>query len=286
MPNKIVVKQNDLIDNFIFNATELELQILNYAVAVTNPHWENKNLVYRIDIPELVSTYKSKSNNMYDLYRKALSRLMKREISFYDEYNVLTTENIVIQYKQNPKDPSFLIFKLNEYVSTRISKLKGLFTQYDIKHIANFKSRYAFLLYEYFKMKLQQQTQENMEFKKEFLIADFKEKLDISNKYKVFAVMETKVLKIAKENINKHSDILIEYRVKRKARTPISIVFKARYKNRSDKLNTLQPKKLKLTKDTENSTSYYTKKPTEEDKARSKERLAELKKDLYKEKRN
>ena len=53
MPKKIVVKQNDLIDNFIFNATELELQILNYAVAITNPTWQNKNLVYRIDIPEL-----------------------------------------------------------------------------------------------------------------------------------------------------------------------------------------------------------------------------------------
>ena len=270
MPNKIVVKQNDLIDNFIFNATELELQILNYAVAVTNPHWENKNLVYRIDIPELVTTYKTKSNNMYELYRKALNRLMKREISFYDEYGILTTENIVIQYKQDLNDNSYLIFKFNEYISTRISKLKGLFTQYDIKHIASFKSRYAFLLYEYFKMKLQQQTQDNTEYKKEFLIAEFKEKLDISDKYKVFAMLETYVLKPAKLNINKHSDIHIEYRVKRKARTPISIVFKAKYKKDTPNL---KPESFKLVKEEENIITQETHKPTDEQTRQTKENI-------------
>ena len=33
----VVVKDNELIESFIFNATELELQILNYAVAITKP---------------------------------------------------------------------------------------------------------------------------------------------------------------------------------------------------------------------------------------------------------
>jgi len=238
--------------------------------------------VYRIDIPELVVTYKTKARNMHEQYRKALNRLMKREISFYDEYGVLTTENIVIQYKQDLNDNSWLSFKFNEYVSTRISKLKGLFTQYDIKHIANFKSRYAFLLYEYFKMKLQQQTQDNTEYKKEFLIADFKEKLDISDKYKVFAMLETYVLKTAKLNINKHSDIHIEYRVKRKARTPISIVFTARYKNKSEKHKSLQNENSNLTTMTVNQQINHKMPPTVEETKRSKANLTEIKKMLSK----
>lgn len=282
MPKKIVVKQNDLIDNFIFNATELELQILNYAVAVTNPTWKNKNLVYRIDIPELVVTFRTKANNMHEQYRKALNRLMKREISFYDEYGIFTTENIVIQYKQDLNDNSYLIFKFNEYISTRISKLKGLFTQYDIKHIANFKSRYAFLLYEYFKMKLQQQTHDKIEYKKEFLIDEFKEKLDISNKYKVFAELERRVLKPAKLNINKHSDIHIEYRVKRKAKTPISIIFKVRYKNKSDKHTSLQNVKSNLTTVTVNQQINHKTPPTVEETKRSKANLIKIQKMLSK----
>lgn len=231
-----------------------------------------------IDIPELVVTFRTKENNMHEQYRRALSRLMKREISFYDEYGILTTENIVIQYKQDLNDNSYLIFKFNEYISSRISKLKGLFTQYNIKYIANFKSRYAFLLYEYFKMKIQQQTQDNVEYKKEFLINEFKEKLDLLDKYKVFAMLETYVLKPAKLNINKHSDIYIEYKIKRKARTPIGIVFKARYKNKSDKLKNLQRENFKLTKETENSINYDTTKPTEENKKDSKKNLEALKK--------
>jgi plasmid replication initiation protein len=278
MSKKIVVKQNDLIDNFIFNATELELQILNYAVAVTNPTWNNKNLVYRIEIPELVVTFKTKANNMHEQYRKALNRLMKREISFYDEYGIFTTENIVIQYKQDLNDNSYLIFKFNEYISTRISKLKGLFTKYDIKHIADFKSRYAFLLYEYFKMKLQLQTQENTEYKKEFLIAEFKEKLDISDKYQIFAKLELGVLKPAKENINKYSDIHIEYKVKRKARTPIAIVFKARYKNKSDKLKNLQPENFELVKEIETSQDKETTDLPMQDKGVAKKWLEQIKK--------
>lgn len=276
MTMKMVVKQNDLIDNFIFNATESELQILNYAVAITNPNWQNKNLVYRIDIPELVATYKTKSNNTYKLYRDALNRLMKREISFYVGKKK-HTQNIIIEYIEDMEDTSYLVFKFNEYVSTRISKLKGLFTQYDIKHIANFKSRYAFLLYEYFKMKLEQQTQEYTDLKKEFLVNELKEKLDILDKYKVFAELERRVLKPAKLNINKHSDIHIEYRVKRKAKTPVSIVFKARYKNKTDKLKKLQPEDFKLTKESGSSPIQENNNLPEQDKKLASKWLKELK---------
>lgn len=281
MTMKVVVKQNDLIDNFIFNATESELQILNYAVAITNPNWQNKNLVYRIDIPELVATYKTKSNNTYKLYRDALNRLMKREISFYVGNNK-HTQNIIIEYIEDMEDTSYLVFKFNEYVSTRISKLKGLFTQYDIKHIANFKSRYAFLLYEYFKMKLEQQTQEYTDLKKEFLVNELKEKLDILDKYKVFAELERRVLKPAKLNINKHSDIQIEYRVKRKAKTPVSIVFKARYKNKTDRIKKLQPESFKLTKESEVSLSQENNNLPEQNKKVASKWLNELKRGLKK----
>ena len=237
MGKKIIVKQNDLIDNFIFNATESELQILNYAVAVTNPTWENKNLVYRIDIPELVEIYKTKSKNTYTLYRDALARLMKREISFWcNDRDELVTENIIIQYRQNPNDNSYLKFKFNEFVSTRIAKLEGLFTQYDIKHIAGFKSRYAFLLYEYFKMKLGQIQEYPKIYKKTFLVDELKQKLDISDKYKVFAKLELGVLQPAQKNINKHSDIHISYKVKRKGRTPIAIVFTAKYQSKKQQI--------------------------------------------------
>ena len=72
MADLIIYKHNELIDNFIFNATESELQILNYAVAITNPFWETSHLVYQISVSELVKTFKTKSKNSYKLYRDSL----------------------------------------------------------------------------------------------------------------------------------------------------------------------------------------------------------------------
>ena len=280
MSDLIIYKHNELIDNFIFNATESELQILNYAVAITNPSWETTHLVYQISVAELVSTFKTKSKNSYKLYREALERLMKRDY-VYKINNKHYKENLIIRTATKDDDNDWLEFKFNEYISQRISNLQGLFTKYDIKHIAMFKSRYAFMLYEFCKMNLGKITNQNKdsEFSKSFTIQNFKERLDIIDKYKEFFNLESRVLMTAKENINKHSDIKFSYRVKRKGRTPVSITLIAKYKLDSQ---ILKPENFELVKEVESPINYDTTKPTEEDKARSKERLAELKKGLYK----
>jgi plasmid replication initiation protein len=232
MSDLTIYKHNELIENFVFNATYQELQILNYAVVVTNPLWENKNLVYQIDIPALVSTYATKSNSAYKDYRNALDRMMKRTYSYYSEgENKKTTENLVTSITIDMSDNSYLVFKFNEYISKRICNLKGLFTKYDIKHISMFKSRYAFMLYEFFKMGIDQANfQDSPIYRKKISVADFKENLGLIGKYEIFRNLETKVLKVAKKNINDHSDISMSYTVTRKARTPTHIVLSAQYK--------------------------------------------------------
>jgi plasmid replication initiation protein len=276
MADLIIYKNNELIDNFIFNATESELQILNYAVAITNPSWETTHLVYQISISELVSTFKTKSKNSYKLYREALERLMKRDY-VYKINNKHYKENLIIRTATKDGDNDWLEFKFNEYISQRISNLQGIFTKYDIKHIAMFKSRYAFMLYEFCKMNLGQVTSQNKdgEFSKSFTIQDFKERLDIADKYLVFAELERNVLVRAKENINKHSDIKFSYRVKRKGRTPVSITLIAKFKAYSPRL---KPENFEILKDTESLRNYNTAKPTEEDKKNSKKNLEALKK--------
>jgi len=225
----IICKHNELIENFIFNATETELQILNYAVATTNPKWDNQNLVYRITIPDLVGTFKTKSNNAYKNYRDALSRLMKREYKYTDANGDDVIENLVTRIKSNSKDTSWLEFRFNDYISFRISNLKELFTQYDIKHIAMFRSRYAFAMYEFCKMHLQQIRYDD-HYKKNFTIDKFREQFDLIGKYRKFADLEKRVLVPIKENINKHSDLTISYKVVRIGNTPVEIKFRAQYK--------------------------------------------------------
>jgi plasmid replication initiation protein len=277
MADLIIYKHNELIDNFIFNATESELQILNYAVAITNPSWETTHLVYQISVSELVNTFKTKSKNSYKLYREALERLMKRDYIFKID-NKNYKENLVIRTATKDDDNDWLEFKFNEYISQRIRNLQGLFIKYDIKHIAMFKSRYAFMLYEFCKMNLGQVISQNKdgEFSKSFTIQDFKERLDIADKYKRFNQLEEKVLTTAKNNINKHSDIKFSYRVKRKGRTPVSITLIAKYKPDSPRL---KPENFELVKEIETiATPYGSTEQTEENKKNSKKNLEALKK--------
>lgn len=268
MDDLIIYKHNELIDNFIFNATESELQILNYAVAITNPSWETTHLVYQISVSELVSTFKTKSKNSYKLYREALERLMKRDY-VYKIDNKHYKENLIIRTATKDDDNDWLEFKFNEYISQRISNLQGLFTKYDIKHITMFKSRYAFMLYEFCKMNLGQ-INKDKEFSKSFTTQDFKERLDITDKYIVFAELERNVLVRAKENINKHSDIKFSYRVKRKGRTPVAITLIAKYKIDNPML---KPENFELVKEVESQPIEHKIAPTEEQTQQTKEKM-------------
>lgn len=234
--NKLVIyKKNDLIEDFIFNATEMELQILNYTVAITHPRWEGSHLIYELDVPELVRVFKTNSKSAYKEYRLALKRLMKREYSYRDERGTIQTENLVIRVGRYEGNDSWLEFKFNEYISQRICNLKGLFTKYDIKHIAMFKSRYAFMMYEYFKMKLGLSLAKT--FQRSMGVVDLKEKLGLSGKYDVFRDFERGVLMPMQDNINKHSDITMNYTVTRKGRTPTHIKFTAQYKKNREPEN-------------------------------------------------
>ena len=222
-----IVKDNCLIDNFVFNATELELQVLNYAVAITNPYWDNRDLVYKISIPELVQHYGTKTNKRaWERYRKALLRLQIRTFTFYEGHK----KNIIPLIKmvtEDVRDNSYLEFRFSEYLQNRIQNLKGLFTQYDIKNICMFKSRYAFMLYEFFKMKL---LQNRDGYNKKMAVNDFRKNLDLLDRYRIFRDLKDNVIEKAKTQINKHSDIRMHYSVIKTGRTPTHLQFSAKFK--------------------------------------------------------
>jgi len=235
-----VVKDNCLIDNFIFNATELELQILNYAIAITNPYWDKQDWVYKISIPELVKIYGSKSNNRaWIQYKEALLRLQVRTYIYYTGDNKNTIP-LIKMVTENIKDNTYLEFRFSAYLQERIQNLKGFFTQYDIKNIAMFRSRYAFMLYEFFKMKI---LQNNGLYNQKITVDDFKLNLDLKNKYSVFRNLKCKVIEIAKQQINKHSDIHINYEIIKTGRTPTHIKFTAKYKKGKSSANILENSK-------------------------------------------
>ena len=231
-----IVKSNDLIENFIFNATEMELHMLNYAVAYLNPSWDNRRAICRFSIADLIKTYGGNNNRAWEQYREASERLMKRTYRYFDENNKEVIENVVTRTVLDRNDKSWIEFKFNEFISYRLSNLKKLFTEYDIKQIVNFKSRYAFMLYEFFIMQLSKITGQS-KYKQIIEIAAFKKNLSIENKYSSIKDLRVRVLEISKKQINKHSDIKISYELIKTGRSFTHIAFTAERKKIKTKQN-------------------------------------------------
>lgn len=246
MSDFIVTKSNELIESYIFNATELELQILNYAVSTLNPQWENQHVIFRITISELVKTFNMNSNNAYKVYRDALVRLMDKKYTFKPKDGVERIENLIIRVDK-PSTNDWIEFKFNEHISHHLSNLKELFTSYDIKHIAHFKSRYSFMLYEAFKMNLEKNKNLNY-WAKEISIQKLRKNLDLTKKYSIFRDLRLHVLSKAQFDINQHSDILMDFEIKKTGRTPTSIIFKVKRKTDKGILKNKQKTSSKLEK--------------------------------------
>ena len=90
--------------------------------------------------------------------------------------------------------------------------------------------------------------------KREFELQELKEKLGVKDKYNQFINFETKVLKVAKKEINQISDILIDYKklskgeIKGKGRRPIThieFIFKMKYEQEEKDILT-DNQKIKL----------------------------------------
>jgi plasmid replication initiation protein len=193
-------------------------------------------------------------------------------VAFYMEGDYRHTIPLIKMVTENIKDNTCLEFRFSEYIQNRIQNLKGFFTQYDIKNISMFTSRYAFMLYEFFKMKLQQG---NGVYHQKISVEDFKINLDISDKYSIFRNLKIKVIDIAKAQINDYSDIKLDYVVIKTGRTPTHIKFTAKFKQ-SHKAKAIDVEKENQKGRVDASEKGF----TEEHKATAKKHISKLKEKL------
>ena len=106
-----------------------------------------------------------------------------------------------------------------------IGQLKGRFTTYKLRNIANLQSSHSIRLYELL-MKF------NATGERVIYLDDFKSALGISDKYSDFRDLSKRVLKPSVNELNKKSNLIIEYETLKKGRsiTALSFEFKKRNK--------------------------------------------------------
>lgn len=235
--NLTIVKKNDLIENFIFNATLMELQILNYAVTMVDPFKENEGIRYDLDIKQIANLFNTKSKSIYEDYKAALKRLLKRTFSYVDNSGKVRTSNIVETTIHKDED-EFLSVIFTRYVEARLQQLRDNFTSYSIDKVSMFNSRYGYMLYELFLMYLNKCKKSSVLYR--IKVKTLKTRLNLTSNYKLFNDFKRRVIHPALDDINNHSDLIVDYEVERKGKTPVDFIFKIKYKSLEDEISKIE----------------------------------------------
>ena len=224
----ILQKKNDFV-NALYKLSLDEMRIFNYAIAKTNPFKEHNNMM-TISINDLVKFYNLDSkSDKYNQFNEALNHLFNRQMTYtyHDEEHgdMWATCRLIVNKIENKK--GVIGLKFSDEINQLI-KCDRDFLEYKLKQTIGITSPNAVRIYEMLLYILKMTP--NKSLKKEFSIEEIKNKLGLSDKYPRFCDFKKYVLEVAKKQINQHTDIKINYEVKKLGRTPTSVIFTAKYK--------------------------------------------------------
>ena len=235
--NNHIVKANKLIEAK-GRLSLLEQKLFAILVSEITPEDEDFKTYY-LEIKHLVEFMELKNKDIYKELKQASRSLRKKEILIEKKYEdgkmgfLVTGLFSSAQYKDGSGVLEIQIDpKLKPYLLA-INGKKTPFTKYMLKNILKLTSTHSIRIYELLKQYLNNRN-------RKFEINELKEFLGIPNKYKGrFDNFETYVLKVAKEEINEHTDIDIEYKKIKRGHSITHIEFSIQPSNVDEKAEVL-----------------------------------------------
>lgn len=228
--NKLVVKDNALIDAS-FNLSLIEQRIMLLAIIEARETTTlTPNTAIEIAVSEYIHQFKVDSNNAYNLVKDAAKTLKRREFSYLDRYKgqeALTTANWVNKVTYVDSSGLVVLYLSTEVISL-ISRLSEQFTKYYLEQVSDFKSKYSIRLYELLIKWLSVGKTDK------YSIDDLRSKLGLTvTEYATMSNFKSNVLDKAKNEINKHTSILIDYEQFKRGRVITEIQFSIKSKKAS-----------------------------------------------------
>ena len=233
--NKLVVKDNALIDAS-FNLSLIEQRIMLLAIVEARESVTlTADTAIEIAVNEYVNQFKVDSNNAYSLIKDAVKTLKRREFSYLDRYKgqeALSTANWVNKVTYVDSNGLVVLYLSNEVISL-ISRLSEQFTKYHLEQVSDFKSKYSIRLYELLVKWLSVGKTDK------YSMNDLRSKLGIGiTEYSTMSNFKSNVLDKAVSEINKHTNITVDYDQFKNGRVITDIQFRIRSKTK------VAPKKL------------------------------------------
>ena len=160
--------------------------------------------------------------------KSATNKLYERSISLDEDGS---KRRWVYEIKYNEGEGDITLF-FSPTIIPYLSELKGNFTKYKLEHISNFKSVYSIRIYELL-------CQWSFIGEREVEIEELKKQLGLEDKYRGRpSNFISRVIAVAKNDINNHSNIHLEYGLRKTGRKITHIQLKFDMKKGKKKIIT------------------------------------------------
>jgi len=197
----LITKSNKLIEAS-YNLTEVEQKIILTLISLVQPSDEEFQ-PYTFSIKDFIKLIGGNSNTRYkeleDITRNLLSKTY--EVRFEDR---LSQVQWLSQADYNYKKGTIQL-TLHSFFRPYLLQLKREFTSYQLKNVSKLKGQYAIRIYELLKQyeRLKERT---------FDLDDLRNKLGAVEIYPAYGNFKQRVLVPAQKQINRKSDISIEFK--------------------------------------------------------------------------
>lgn len=225
MENGLVVKHNDLIQAR-YNLSLNEQRIILYSVSKLDRDKKDFEVI-RVKISELIDLLDT-TEKRYTEFKLIAENLISKTLIIKKENSELITSWLSsMEYLENE---GIIELEFSKKLIPYLLQLKERFTRYELKNILNLKNKHSIRIYELMKQ------YENIG-EREILLEELRKYLGIEeNEYLRFGNFENRVLKTTKEEINKYTDINIDYEKIKTGRKITSILFTIDSKNKDEKI--------------------------------------------------
>lgn len=210
-----VTKSNKLIEAK-GKMTTLEQKFILALISEIQP--EDKDFKdYEFDITKFINIANiGRKKAIYNDIHNAAKKLMKRIIEIKEGKKRITTS--YLSAVETIEGEGKVILRFDPVLKPYLLQLKEMFTQYQLKNVLSLKGSHSIRIYELLK-------QYEKIGSREFDLLELKRILGIENNYKTIKDFERRVLKPAKKEINKHTDLFIDYEKIKEGRRVAKIKF-------------------------------------------------------------
>jgi plasmid replication initiation protein len=208
MKKDLVVKDNALI-NASYNLDLVEQRLILLAIIEARQNGTSTNKVLTVYADSYVNQFDVHRNTAYQALRDACENLFERRFS----YQVLSPKGNLEQVKSRwvqrisyVENEALVRLQFSDDVVPLITNLEKHFTSYELEQVSQLNSAYAVRLYELL-IAWRGSCKTPI-----YEMSEFRNRLGVeASEYKLMHQFKSRVLDLAIEQINEHTDITVKY---------------------------------------------------------------------------